>query len=597
MQHIQKGFASDIESIAESGVVKQDDKDDITQVIEQRPAFIETGVDNHYKAGKTLFSPIDDTLRQAYNNSKMNNTPNFQKAVGVVDTSKSNGNSNGIQGTVPIKPIMHKLVYSEIQNTLRRIEQDIVEFPRVTRKDILSAYINSIVEKPSLFCRVTTCKDGIGSTQVRQTLAGTTEAQLAATNVTDISYENEGKPKKAKIEETGGQLITAIAPELHDKNYATKKKDEKSRCCICGYPLYGLIEIEHIVSSQLLVLMGINPKLHLQKDKGGGDHWLQRVCDKLQPLNNSYANTVRSLMLPSHKKCNGVYKSEHSPFFINDNGLISMSDKSWGIYAKQVINDSIAYQQTQFASTIIATPPLTTATDIEQHKTKWLEIQRNQFEDIVAFLNQIMVSEKQNCFSMIKKMLPSLDSDKNDYIKFLRQIVGIKDPSVFTDDIIDNLLSDENEKVITDFMYITNLKVYLRLAHASSTIGGRDTTGSEPFTHVSSSEDDSETGAGVTATSGTAMVIQNKATTTPPRNISRINKEQVSALKGSPGSPTRLDNIQEQDSQTTYLSALTQSPIKSQQGEHKSGGRKTKKRIRKTKKRKMNKKSKTRRRK
>jgi hypothetical protein len=625
------GFVNDIVSIAESGGGRQND---IKEVIDQSRAFIKTGVDNHYEAAQPLFSPINDTLRQAFSYAMKNNV-NFQTAVGVVDSpffsdpaaaaAPAPGNQTEDEGVVPIKPIMHLLVNSEIQNTLRIITHDEEQHLFNNRKDILRRYIQSMVETPSLFCRVTTCREGIRGNKLRSTLAGDTEAQLAATNVTDKGKGNSHSNAIQRAKHPNdGQLRTATIPQVHNKKYATTNHDERSRCCICGYPLYGSIQIEHIVSCQTMALTGVSPKLHLQKNKGGTGHWLQRVCDNLLPLNNSYANTVRSMMLPSHDTCNGKsFKSEHSPFIIDDDGLIGMTEASWNAYVEVVINPAINHQQRQFDSKTPKTPKLTLSSNRETHRRRWLEIQRNQFEDIVNFLRSAMSSDKQNCFSMIKKMRPSQESDKSGYIDFLCEILGIEpskfsaDRSLSNDDIIDYLLSDQNKEVITDFMYITILKVYLRLAHAASTIGTQDKTGSTAFIPPTpGSTDSSESGAGTDVGSGTAAVVAGIAGS-PPRNISTKNKAQVSALK----SP--LDTIL---SQSTNFSALTppQSQSQSQQGavsqlgeqatrrnllfpplskedldalfNNTPGGRKTKKRIRKTKKKKMNKKSKTRRR-
>lgn len=179
--------------------------------------------------------------------------------------------------------------------------------------------------------------------------------------------------------------------------------EQQNRCCICGLgEPPQLTDIEHVVSSQLIILLGLCPGTkswngfwqvfnELNFSGGGGANWVDEVIKFFPKEQHDNARKVfRSMMLPAHETCNRSIKSEWSPFGIDlQNGTITgninqpFADMNNKTYIEKVIEPSINDANNKKVRHKLKNVVLI------QHKTEWIKNQTEVFEQIAWFLNSI----------------------------------------------------------------------------------------------------------------------------------------------------------------------------------------------------------------
>lgn len=397
------------------------------------------------------------------------------------------------------------------------------------------------------------------------------------------------------------------------KIYPKRSEHQQIRCCICGLgEPPALTDIEHVVSSQLLIWLGINPGIRSAKEFGeSGDvddedgeddivsvasdlafgkirkkdkleQWIQTISKQLNPTgtgtggeNPIVNNIIRSMFRPAHETCNRHIKCEHSPFTTNSSGeIISKLDTSIKIkkvtstYKTGVIIKSIDDTIAKSAKIGIPKP---SPEAIEDHKQKWIEIQEKEFTDIAEFLNTIDQQTKHSSYMLLDDMakMVARSSDPKElsaFRDFILSLLGRPDSEYTKNDDITTTNMEKLEKLIYD----NREELAEILALINKTILSR-------FMYCVHKSDNVTT----TANKGTGN-SQTDSVFSPTQSSAPGSSERGSIFGETPESifPVKVKD----NSSPTKPTKLF------------DGGRKTKKRIRKTKKRKMNKKSKTRRR-
>ena len=218
---------------------------------------------------------------------------------------------------------------------------------------------------------------------------------------------------------------------------------QQTRCCICGLgnpPT--LTDIEHVVSSQLLILLGLCPGTkswngfwqlfnELNSSGGGGANWVEEVIGFFPEEQRENARKVfRSMMLPAHETCNRSIKSEWSPFGIDlQNGTItgninqSFDDMDNKSYVEKVIEPSITDANNK------RTPKLKNGA-LNDHKTDWIEYQKDVFKQIAWFLNSIDQRNNEASWFLITNLYEIANkgktSDKEAFVQFVADILEVR---------------------------------------------------------------------------------------------------------------------------------------------------------------------------
>jgi hypothetical protein len=247
-----------------------------------------------------------------------------------------------------------------------------------------------------------------------------------------ISRACEGINQSAKSA-GGGCSMSAI--------FKGASPEQQNRCCICGLgepPL--LTDIEHVVSSQLLILLGLCPGTkswngfwqvfnELNSSGGGGANWVEEVIGFFPEEQRKNAGKVfRSMMLPAHETCNRSIKSEWSPFGIDlQNGTITgninqrFADMNNQTYVEKVIEPSITDANNK------RRPKLKNGV-LNDHKTDWIEYQKDVFKQIAWFLNSIDQRNNEASWFLITNLYEIANkgktSDKEAFVQFVADILG-----------------------------------------------------------------------------------------------------------------------------------------------------------------------------
>ncbi len=458
-------------------------------------------------------------------------------------------------------------------------------------------YKNIWLENPSSV--INSCSS-ISKTPVRTISASATTSQLSAVNSLTKFGEEDEYTDLIPISTT----TTTARKKVLEKKYPNRMKQQQIRCCICGLgEPPELTDIEHVVSSQLLIWLGINPGIISAKefgktdadddDDGDGDddivsvasdlafgkisnkqklkNWIETISIKLndgKKQSHYVNNIIRSMFRPAHIHCNRYIKSEYSPFTTDASGqIISNLETPIKIKTEQstykdgVIIKSIKETIKKFE------PPKPTSLQIKTHTQKWIEIQKEEFNQIAFFLNAIDNQTKISSFNLLDKMATLIFNKNNPkelsaFRDFILSLLGSNSEDKGSD--IDSIatLKDDNKEELAENLALINKIILSRFMYCVHKI-----------------DNDSGAASGVKSGNNSPSVSVFSPTQSVLGSSEWGSGERGSQFTGDSARPVRVSNVG--------------SPIKLDYG----GGRKTKKRIRKTKKRKMNKKSKTRRRK
>jgi hypothetical protein len=180
--------------------------------------------------------------------------------------------------------------------------------------------------------------------------------------------------------------------------------EQQNRCCICGLgEPPQLTDIEHVVSSQLLISLGICPGTksligfrHIFDGlrRASRDNWVNTIINYF-PDNNRDAvrSAFRSMMLPAHAHCNQVIKREWSPFYVDPKGNIlaninmHFEDMAGQTYAQKVIEPSIEFVNSRRRQK--GEPPKLSREGLNDYISKWNTKQQTTFKKIAWLLNSI----------------------------------------------------------------------------------------------------------------------------------------------------------------------------------------------------------------
>ena len=244
--------------------------------------------------------------------------------------------------------------------------------------------------------------------------------------------------------------------------------EQANRCCICGVgEPPELTDIEHVVSSQLLILLGICPATKswsmfwqvfndFNSNEAGRVNWVEQVINFFPSEQREDARMVfRSMMLPAHSHCNRTIKSEYSPLGINletgtitgyiDQPFVNMDNKT---YIEKVIEPSITYaNESQIKSKKMTGEKLT------KYKNYWIENQRGVFSDIASFLNSIDQRNNDASLGLIQflynRASKSNQLDKNAFVELVSDLLGFEKGRIeWNPQLYDIIYEDPKSKLI-----------------------------------------------------------------------------------------------------------------------------------------------------
>jgi hypothetical protein len=228
-------------------------------------------------------------------------------------------------------------------------------------------------------------------------------------------------------------------------------RDQKERCCICGLGKPPeLTDIEHVVSSQLLILLGICPAPKswagfwevfnaLGTSKVGGNNWVMHLISFFPEEEGDQGrarNVFRSMMLPAHSQCNRHIKSEWSPIGIKISaeqggniGYItadineSFDDMNKNNYVDKVIIPSIDFINDSRKKFKL------NDSNLDKYKKKWIGQQKRVFSEIAWLLNSIDQRNNTASLGLIKFLYVSAaesrsDGDRDAFVELVSDLLG-----------------------------------------------------------------------------------------------------------------------------------------------------------------------------
>jgi hypothetical protein len=244
----------------------------------------------------------------------------------------------------------------------------------------------------------------------------------------------------------GGQIppynsdgLIEASPSSSITPYVGRSNDQINRCCICGLgEPPKLTDMEHIVSSQLLIWLGINPGLLSGKGFTDDIDWIQKIADKTRG-----ADVIRSMFLPAHAHCNRTIKSEYNPFIVRSNEI--QADLQKQLKKKRIdinktyeniIDEAIYYTGAEQGLSGL---------QLETHKTTWIGIQERKFGKIAGFLNTVDNMTKTASLQIIQNMWNSIRNNGNE-----PEITAFKD---FITDLLPPMMTrGDNRSIIENIL-------------------------------------------------------------------------------------------------------------------------------------------------
>jgi hypothetical protein len=245
---------------------------------------------------------------------------------------------------------------------------------------------------------------------------------------------------------------------------------QQNRCCICGLDQPPpLTDIEHVVSSQLLILLGICPgikswvgfrQIFNELNNMGHDNkktnWVRTIInyfpDNKQKIRARDA--FRSMMLPAHAYCNQTIKREWSPFYIDARGNIQadirapfadMDDKT---YAQKVIEPSIEYVNNN--RTPKGIPKKRNRDELSAYTEEWITKQQETFKELAWLLNSIDQRNNRASLFLINYLYRNAndtgnDSDRSAFAELVSDILGLKKDTKWGD--MESVLGVKNNQL------------------------------------------------------------------------------------------------------------------------------------------------------
>lgn len=389
------------------------------------------------------FSPVTDLLTSMFKAEFIQNDYTNTSQSLLFNSTRNSGQH--------IEVNFHKFFMNAMSNVKQAIssENDGVCLENIKNYEMIC------LKNPSV---ITKCVATPNSNQsVRNNGAAGQLAQLKATNDLEPNTPIENEIIQGHYSKLiGSENITDKNKENLDKKYQNRNDNKKYRCCICGLgEPPELIDIEHVVSSQLLLWLGINPGIYSAQEFGINDTfadadddiisvasdlafpqemkkeskfsgWAQKISQNINGpkafSQNKFFNEVyRSMFLPAHAHCNRTIKSEYSPFKINQDGKI-ISDLTMELYEKNGKPNPTKSYETNVIEKSIDRIILKMKNDenmniakeaIEAHKKSWIEIQKSEFDNIAGLLDQIDKITKEASYSMLEEMLDQITKNEN----------------------------------------------------------------------------------------------------------------------------------------------------------------------------------------
>jgi hypothetical protein len=341
---------------------------------------------------------------------------------------------------------MFKIISKETNSNITDLDT-IIQFLLEKKQEWIrnpSKFISNILKKPG----------------VRYTVALGSEAQ--ARSLRDACYEETSSAKSA-----GG------ADKCYKSNIFNGASDtQKENCCICGLRLYSdspdETDIEHVVSSQLLILLGICPASKswtkfwkvfnvLSTGEAVEANWVTQLISFFPKDEQEDARSVfRSMMLPAHPGCNRTYKREWSPFGIkmsairgetigNITGNINEKFKDMNnSYVKKVIIPSINDVNTKL--NVIKKKHL------YEYQRNWIRNQTIVFNNIAWLLDSIDQRNNKASLSLIQilygyaKNSPNA-MDRSAFVELISDLLNLT-KGLIVWDRIDSILKNPKAQLI-----------------------------------------------------------------------------------------------------------------------------------------------------
>ena len=367
---------------------------------------------------------------------------------------------------------------------------------------------------------------------------------------------------------------------------------QQNRCCICGLDQPPpLTDIEHVVSSQLLILLGLCPgtkswvgfrQIFNELNNMGYDNkktnWVRTIInyfpDKKQKIRARDA--FRSMMLPAHAYCNQTIKREWSPFYVDARGNIQadirapfadMGDKT---YAQKVIESSIDYvNDTRNPKGI---PKKRNRDELSVYTEEWITKQQQTFKELAWLLNSIDQRNNKASLFLIDYLYrtaneKSNDSDRAAFAELVSDILGLKKGTKWSD--MESVLDVKNNqlKIATTLTLVVEAMLVLfqsdvqnptqEAIDENSDNDGDDGYSSQGSAAVNSSIDDAISEGSFTTESELSSIDFNK-------NLSGSDDESQNSNSKSQSSATGSSSIMSNEfrNPTDPASKKRMSPIK-----------------------------------
>jgi hypothetical protein len=341
--------------------------------------------------------------------------------------------------------------------------------------------------------------------------------------------------------------------------------EQQNQCCICGLgDPPPLMDIEHVVSSQLLILLGLcsgTKSLVGFQDIFNGLHgasrtnWVEIIINYFPENKRATARRAfRSMLLPAHAYCNQTIKKEWSPFYIDEKGNIlaninkPFEDMDGQTYAQRVIIQSILFANAKRSQKSI--PPKLVNTGLQDYITRWITTQQKTFSDIAWFLNSI--DQRNNdaswfLFNHLYNVARDGDNilDKAAFAELVTNILGYKDV-INWKDIESVLENDENKLKIktTLTLLVETILVLFQADVQTPTIKATPTNSSGRYTQHSGSDADNELSSDTSFTSESELSdIEKQASSSSDDESQNSNSKSQSSASDTSSTFSLRDRI------------------------------------------------------
>jgi len=343
---------------------------------------------------------------------------------------------------------------------------------------------------------------------------------------------------------------------------------QQNRCCICGlYQPPPLTDIEHVVSSQLLILLGLCPgtkswvgfrqifnELNNMGDDNKKTNWVRTIInyfpDKKQKIRARDA--FRSMMLPAHAHCNRDIKREWSPFYVDARGNIQaditapFADMDNKTYAQKVIEQSIDdINDTRNPKGI---PKKLNKGELSAYTEEWITKQQETFNELAWLLNSIDQRNNRASLFLIDYLYRTAndtgnDSDRSAFAELVSDILGLKKGTKWDD--MESVLGVKNNqlKIATTLTLVVEAMLVLFQSDVQNptqeaideNIGndGDDGYSSPGSTALNSSIDDADSEISFTSESELSDIDSNKNLLSSDDESQNSNSKSQSSTTGS----------------------------------------------------------------